>query len=186
MKEIVRIGCGAGFWGDSAEGPKQLVNSGEIDYLVLDYLAEVTMSILQKQRARDPSAGYARDFVQLMGDIFPRVVRDGIRVMANAGGVNPVGCRDAVLANAPDAQHAMTIRRRRLHIAVVVLDGIGLPGDVGEEAGGEADAAAARRVVEEHRPVPRTRRTIPTRWPPCRKCGNCSPRACCSRGPSWD
>src|SRR5690606_36359363 len=73
---------------------------GAIDYLMLDYLAEVTMSIMQKQRARDPGAGYARDFVPLMGEIFPALAERGIRVIANAGGVNPEGCRDAVLEQA--------------------------------------------------------------------------------------
>jgi hypothetical protein len=76
------------------------VEGGPIDYLMLDYLAEVTMSIMQKQRSRNPSLGYARDFVPLMGEILPAVVERGIRVVANAGGVNPAGCRDAVLGEA--------------------------------------------------------------------------------------
>jgi hypothetical protein len=70
---------------------------------MLDYLAEVTMSIMQKQRSRDPSAGYARDFVPLLGEILPTAVQRGIRVIANAGGVNPEGCRDAALEEARKA-----------------------------------------------------------------------------------
>ena len=73
------------------------MEGGPLDYLVLDYLAEVTMSILRKLRDRDPSAGYARDFVQLMERIWPTCARKGIRVVANAGGVNPSGCADALL-----------------------------------------------------------------------------------------
>src|SRR5690606_40287559 len=87
-------------WGDQLDAPKQQIENGQIDYLMLDYLAEVTMSIMQKQRARDPALGYARDFVPLMGEILPAVVERGIRVVANAGGVNPLGCRDAVLEEA--------------------------------------------------------------------------------------
>lgn len=96
----VRIASGQGFWGDRLDAPVQQVRRGPIDYLMLDYLAEVTMSILQKQRGRDPSQGYARDFVPLMGEILPDCVRRGVRVVANAGGVNPHGCRDAVLEEA--------------------------------------------------------------------------------------
>jgi hypothetical protein len=99
----IRIASGQGFWGDQLDAPRQQVERGPIDYLMLDYLAEVTMSIMQKQRARDPSAGYARDFVPLIGEIFPALVEKGIRVVANAGGVNPGGCRDAVLEEARGA-----------------------------------------------------------------------------------
>ncbi|HEX8352481.1 MAG TPA: acyclic terpene utilization AtuA family protein [Pyrinomonadaceae bacterium] len=95
-KETIRIACGQGFWGDMLDAPVRQVNEGPIDYLMLDYLAEVTMSIMQKQRARDPGAGYARDFVPLMREILPRCVERGIRVTANAGGVNPSGCAEAV------------------------------------------------------------------------------------------
>ena len=97
MPPPLRIASGQGFWGDQLDAPRQQVERGPIDYLMLDYLAEVTMSIMQKQRARDPGAGYASDFVPLMREIFPAVVERGIRVVANAGGVNPEGCRDAVL-----------------------------------------------------------------------------------------
>ncbi|RMH17343.1 MAG: DUF1446 domain-containing protein [Gemmatimonadetes bacterium] len=94
---VVRIASGQGFWGDDLEAPVRQVEGGPIDYLMMDYLAEVTMSIMQKQRARDPSAGYARDFVPLMERLFPALVERGIRVVTNAGGVNPVGCADALL-----------------------------------------------------------------------------------------
>ena len=96
-KDTIRIASGQGFWGDDLEAPVRQVRGGPIDYLVMDYLAEVTMSIMQKQRARDPNAGYARDFVPLMERIFPDIVEKGVRVVTNAGGVNPEGCAQALL-----------------------------------------------------------------------------------------
>jgi hypothetical protein len=96
MREKIRIASGQGFWGDQLDAPVRQVEGGPIDYLMLDYLAEVTMSIMQKQRARDPRAGYARDFVPLMGQILPACVERNIRVTANAGGVNVEGCAEAV------------------------------------------------------------------------------------------
>ncbi len=94
---FVRIASGQGFWGDDPEAPVRQVEGGDIDYLMMDYLAEVTMSIMQKQRARDPSAGYAKDFVPLMERIFPKCVEGGITVVTNAGGVNPRGCAEALV-----------------------------------------------------------------------------------------
>lgn len=96
MRERVRIASGQGFWGDLLDAPVRQVEGGPIDYLMLDYLAEVTMSIMQKQRARDPRMGYARDFVPLMQEILPACVAHDIRVTANAGGVNPTACAEAV------------------------------------------------------------------------------------------
>src|SRR6266850_6882586 len=96
MKQKIRIAAGQGFWGDLPDAPVQQVEGGPIDYLMLDYLAEVTMSIMQKQKARDSNAGYARDFVPLMKRILPTCVERNIRVTANAGGVNVEGCAAAV------------------------------------------------------------------------------------------
>ena len=93
----VRIAAGQGFWGDWLEAPVRQVRGGPIDYLMMDYLAEVTMSIMQKQKSRDPKAGYARDFVPLMERILPDLVEKRVRVTSNAGGVNPRGCAEAVL-----------------------------------------------------------------------------------------
>lgn len=92
----VRVAAGQGFWGDWIEAPYRQVTGGPVDYLMLDYLAEVTMSILQKQKSRDPSLGYATDFVTQMERILPIVVERGIKVTANAGGVNPRACAAAV------------------------------------------------------------------------------------------
>lgn len=92
----VRVAAGQGFWGDWLEAPVRQVQGGPIDYLMMDYLAEVTMSIMQKQKSRDPKFGYARDFVPLMERILPDVAAKGIRVTSNAGGVNPRACAEAV------------------------------------------------------------------------------------------
>lgn len=94
--KTIKIANGQGFWGDSLEAPIQLVERGPIDYLTLDYLAEITMSIMQKQRARDPRFGYAHDFIGVMARILPACVEKNIKVVANAGGVNPQSCSDAV------------------------------------------------------------------------------------------
>ncbi len=96
MKQKIRIAAGQGFWGDLLDAPVRQVEGGQIDYLMLDYLAEVTMSIMQKQRSRDPNAGYAKDFVPLMKQIMPALVERNIKVTANAGGVNVAGCANAV------------------------------------------------------------------------------------------
>jgi len=93
---VVRVAAGQGFWGDWLEAPVRQVEGGPIDYLMMDYLAEVTMSIMQKQKSRDPRFGYARDFVPLMERILPTVVEKGIRVTSNAGGVNPRACAEGV------------------------------------------------------------------------------------------
>jgi len=94
--KTVRIANGQGFWGDSLEAPVQLVERGSIDYLTLDYLAEITMSIMQKQKSRDPRAGFALDFVSAVARVLPTCVERGIRIIANAGGVNPHACGAAV------------------------------------------------------------------------------------------
>lgn len=92
----VRIAAGQGFWGDWLEAPKRQVRGGPIDYLVMDYLAEVTMSVLRKQQRRDASLGYAKDFVPLMEELLPLLLERRIAVTANAGGVNPPACARAV------------------------------------------------------------------------------------------
>ena len=99
-QRVVRVASGQGFWGDWLEAPRRQVEGGHVDYLMLDYLAEVTMSILQKQKERDPKMGYARDFIGAMESVFPAVVEKGVKVIANAGGVNPQACATAVLAAA--------------------------------------------------------------------------------------
>ena len=115
---MIRIANGQGFWGDSVDAPVRLVEEGPLDYLTLDYLAEVTMSIMQKLRRRDPKQGYATDFVELIRRLLPRLVERDVRVIANAGGVNPEACRDA-LANV-----ARSLGHPDLLIGVVTGDDI--------------------------------------------------------------
>ena len=116
MKEIIRVAAGQGFWGDDLDAPRRQVEGGQIDYLMLDYLAEVTMSILQKQKERDPTLGYARDFIGAMESILPAVLDRGVKVVANAGGVNPRSCAEAV--RSVGAQR----RGTKLRIGVVTGD----------------------------------------------------------------
>ena len=97
MKNIIQIGNGQGFWGDSIDAPVNLVKDGPIDYLTLDYLAEVTLSIMQRQKLKNPNAGYARDFIDLVGRILPEITDKGVKVITNAGGVNPQSCRSELI-----------------------------------------------------------------------------------------
>ena len=98
MTAPVRIAAAQGFWGDSLDAPRRQVEGGPVDYVMLDYLAEVTMSILQKQKERDPSMGYARDFIGAVESVADAVIKKGVKVVANAGGVNPSACAKAVRA----------------------------------------------------------------------------------------
>lgn len=115
MKESIRIASGQGFWGDLPDAPVNQVRQGPIDYLVMDYLAEVTMSIMQKQKMRNPDYGYARDFVDVVKEILPDIAERGIKVISNAGGVNPEACKDQIL-KAIDEQGLSGIK-------VAVVDG---------------------------------------------------------------
>ena len=102
-RKVVRIGGASGFWGDSSLGPVQLVRDGGIDYLVFDYLAELTMSILAGARMKRPEEGYATDFVTVaLRSVLKQAVAQGIRIVSNAGGVNPRGCAAAVQALADE------------------------------------------------------------------------------------
>ena len=117
-RRTVRIGGASGFWGDSMLGATQLVQSGLIDYLVFDYLAETTMAIMASVRTKKPEMGYATDFVDMaMKAVLPQVMQRGIKVVANAGGMNPQACADALQALA----HSMGLHPK---IAVVLGDDI--------------------------------------------------------------
>jgi len=117
--KTVRIANGQGFWGDSLEAPVEQVRRGPIDYLTLDYLAEITMSIMQKQKSRDPRSGYARDFVQMIERILPDLAEKNIKVIANAGGVNPEACRDAIINIISKSDY-----KSRMKIGIVAGDDI--------------------------------------------------------------
>jgi hypothetical protein len=118
-KSRLRIGCGCGFWGDSAAGPAQLVRSGEIDVLVLDYLSEITLSLLARARAKRPELGYTPDFVtEVMRPLAREIAARRIKVIANAGGMNPAGCARALRAVLGELGVALSV-------AVVLGDDIG-------------------------------------------------------------
>ncbi len=106
---MIRIANGQGFWGDWLEAPVRLIEEGPIDYLALDYLAEITMSILQKQKLADPNLGYARDFPPLIARIARLMRERGVTVIANAGGVNPIACAREVVRLAPGLKVAVVL-----------------------------------------------------------------------------
>ncbi|GMV54112.1 MAG: hypothetical protein OKBPIBMD_00812 [Chlorobi bacterium] len=118
MVKSVRIASGQGFWGDLQSAPLQQVSRGPVDYLVMDYLAEVTMSILQKQRMRNPELGYARDLIDVVRDVLPYLVERNIKLITNGGGVNPLAARDRI------AQVAAELGITGLKIGVVTGDDI--------------------------------------------------------------
>ena len=101
-RETVRIGCASAFWGDSTAGAEQLVRRGEIDFLVFDYLAEITMSLLARARARKPELGYVPDFVEAIAPLLPEIKQKGIRIVSNAGGINPQAAATALRRKAEE------------------------------------------------------------------------------------
>ena len=118
MRDKIRIASGQGFWGDLIDAPYHQVTKGPVDYLVMDYLAEVTMSILQKQKNKNPELGYARDIPDLMKRILPICKEKNIKVITNGGGVNPLSCANAVIKVANE------IGIKNLKIGIVLGDNI--------------------------------------------------------------
>lgn len=121
MKERIRIASGQGFWGDLPSAPIDQIRRASpespVDYMMMDYLAEVTMSIMQKQKLRDPRMGYARDLIEVIDAVLPDIVEKNIKVITNGGGVNPEACRDAILEVAK--KRGITVR-----VGVVLGDNI--------------------------------------------------------------
>jgi hypothetical protein len=115
MADLIRIANAGGYWGDDLAQFKRQVELGPVDYVTLDFLAEITMSIMQKQRARDPRAGYARDFIAQVEETLPLLISRGTRAITNAGGVNPLACRGALLEMAQ-------LRGSAIEVAAVVGD----------------------------------------------------------------
>lgn len=121
VKESIRIASGQGFWGDLPNAPINQVRKGPIDYLVMDYLAEVTMSIMQKQKLKRPEFGYARDFVDVVDEVLPDIKEKGIKIISNAGGVNPLACKDEILKRA---------EAKGINITVAVVHGDDILGEI--------------------------------------------------------
>ena len=121
----VRVAGGQGFWGDWLEAPYRQVTGGPIDYLMMDYLAEVTMSILQKQKSRDPARGYATDFITQMERILPIIAERGIKVTANAGGVNARGCAMALLFDKPSLRTKFSFSIAMQELGGIVIESQG-------------------------------------------------------------
>merc|ERR1719192_2670299 len=95
-RSSIRVGCGSGFWGDSRLSTKQLVDHGNLDYLVYDYLSEITMSLMTAARLKKPEMGYAPDVIPSLTPYLHQLRDRGTKVVCNAGGVNPEGCAEAM------------------------------------------------------------------------------------------
>jgi len=118
MKQKIRIASGQGFWGDLIDAPIKQATGGDVDYIMMDYLAEVTMSILQKQKLKDPKLGYAGDIPPLMEKLLPIIKKKNIKIISNGGGVNPVACKNAIF------DVAKKIGIKGLKIGIVTGDNI--------------------------------------------------------------
>ncbi len=92
----IRLGCASGFWGDTSIAAKQLVEKASLNYLVFDFLAEVTMSILSMAKLRNPKLGYATDFIDHITPLLKKIKNENIKVVTNAGGINPYSCKAAL------------------------------------------------------------------------------------------
>ena len=138
-ENFVRIGGASGAWGDSPGALGQLVGAG-VDYLMMDYLAEVTMSLLARARMKDPHAGYPPDFIAYLKGVLPQIARQGVKVSTNAGGVNPSGCKQAL--EAVIAELGLSLR-----VAVVEGDDV-MPLTDRLRAGGLREAVSGDRLPD--------------------------------------
>ena len=108
-KKSIRIGCASGFWGDTSTAAKQLVEKGKIDYLVFDFLAEVTMSILARAKMKDSTMGYATDFVDQISPLIKTIKDKNIKVLSNGGGINPIECKNVLEKIAKESKISLNI-----------------------------------------------------------------------------
>lgn len=149
MSKTIRIASGQGFWGDLQSAPLQQVTGGPIDYLMMDYLAEVTMSILQKQKMRNPELGYARDLIDVCDEILPILMERNITLITNGGGVNPEAARDRIF----EVARKKGIKGLRIGVVLGdnILDRIGSLVEDGHQLlnmeSGESISTVADRVI---------------------------------------
>ena len=108
-KRSIRIGCASGFWGDTSTAAKQLVEKGKIDYLVFDFLAEVTMSILARAKMKDSKMGYAADFINQISPLIKTIKDKNIKVLSNAGGIKPIECKNILENIAKESKISLNI-----------------------------------------------------------------------------
>src|SRR5690606_25699772 len=127
-RDLIRIANGQGFWGDNVDVPLQLIRGGPLDYLGMDYLAEVPLSLMMRQRLKDPRLGYATDFIDFARRALPDLLSKGVKVVTNAGGLNPQGCRERVF------EVARELGLRGLRIGIVEGDDL-MPALAGLVAG---------------------------------------------------
>jgi hypothetical protein len=109
MKDTIRIGCFAAFWGDTKVAIRDILDGAEVDYLVADYLSEITMALLARARAKDPEGGFIADFVATIAPVLPEIARRGIKVVCNAGALNPHAAAKAVRAACAEAGVTLTV-----------------------------------------------------------------------------
>src|SRR3954470_6156798 len=102
-RELVRIGCWAAFWGDTPAAVGQILDGADVDYLVSDYLSEITMALLARARAKDPEAGFVPDAIRVLQPWLGQIHERGIKVVTNAGALNPAGCARAFASPAEEA-----------------------------------------------------------------------------------
>lgn len=109
MTQAIRIANAGGYWGDDLSVLRRQLEGGPLDVITIDYLAEITMSILQKQRSRNPELGYAHDFVDQVGEVLPLLAKTGTKIITNAGGVNPYSCCDELLRIAEESSSPVKV-----------------------------------------------------------------------------
>ena len=109
MADMIRIANAGGYWGDDLAQFRRQIELGPVDVVTLDFLAEITMSIMQKQRARDHKSGYARDFIGQVESALPLLVERGVKVITNAGGVNPLACRGTLMERIQQHGHQLEV-----------------------------------------------------------------------------
>jgi len=134
MKDVVRIGCFAAFWGDTKSAIRDILDGAEVDYLVADYLSEITMALLARARAKDPDGGFIADFIATVAPVLPQIAERGIKVVTNAGALNPAAAARALRAAAEEAG---------VRLAIAAVEGDDILGRA-DQLAGAADTFTGR------------------------------------------